>query len=406
MIRLLRNIYTVQLSRNSGAGAIPVAPPSQELSEEEKAFNKAYKELYDAQNVIPANPKEAQKKQEALQAALEANGKANLKKNKKIASDLSNKSKKEKVLWINNMISDVKSQIDLLKKGLEEFYKSSSTAPAITEIVKKDVKEPGQANSGELVATNYAGADDQYADAKFGIPRNGVATSQTNGVEPSKWTKISLSVSASSQSSSRESSSSSTSASASASGWWWSASASFNHSEASMKASNATSNCNVDIKFEALLVTIDRAWLHGELFTDPELNTSADVAISPGALDLHKLIDQKNEKALAKYPHFPSYPTSFIVASNVELEFRGDTTALEEAVESSHTDAQVKIGYGPFSLSGSHSQDKSSAKTKMETTATGTRITLEAPAIIGWVSQLVPQLPRPKGSNFLVGPMI
>lgn len=161
----------------------------------------------------------------------------------------------------------------------------------------------------------------------------------------------------------------------------------------------------MDIKFEALLVTIDRAWLHGELFSDPELNTGDDVKLSPGALDLHKLIDQKNDKALANYPYFPSYPTAFIVASNVELEFRGDTSSLEEAVESSHTDAQVKVGYGPFSLSGSHSQDKSSAKTKMETTATGTRITLEAPAIIGWVSQLVPQLPRPKGGSSLLGPM-
>jgi hypothetical protein len=161
----------------------------------------------------------------------------------------------------------------------------------------------------------------------------------------------------------------------------------------------------VDVKFEALLVTIDRAWLHGELFSDPELNTSPDVHLSPGALTLHKYIDQKNSDALSKYPYFPSYPTAFIVAANVQLEFRGDTTALEEAVEASHTDAQAKVGWGPFSLSASHSQDKSSAKTKMETTATGTRITLEAPAIIGWVSQLVPQLPRTKGTNFLAGPM-
>lgn len=152
-------------------------------------------------------------------------------------------------------------------------------------------------------------------------------------------------------------------------------------------------------------MTIDRAWLHGELFSDPELNTGDGVKLSPGAPDLHKLIDQKNDKALADYPYFPSYCTAFVVASNVELEFRGNTAALEEAVESSHTDAQVKVGYGPFSLSASHSQDKSKANTKMETTATGTRITLEAPAIIGWVSQLVPKLPRPKGENSLVGPL-
>ncbi|CAF3445430.1 unnamed protein product [Fusarium graminearum] len=365
----------------------------------------AYKDLYDEQNNTPPDRKKIQEKQNALQVALDANGKANMENNKQIASDLSKGSKKEKLLWINTMIADVEGQVKLLEKGLEDFFKASAASPAITDVIKRDVKDPGQEEKGELVSTQYAEADGQYADPKFNIPRNGVAVAQQNKVEPSKWTKITLSVSSSSQSSSTETFSSSTSASASASGWWWSASASVNHSEASMKASQATSNCAVDIKFEALLVTIDRAWLHGELFSDPELNTGDDVKLSPGALDLHKLIDQKNDKALANYPYFPSYPTAFIVASNVELEFRGDTSSLEEAVESSHTDAQVKVGYGPFSLSGSHSQDKSSAKTKMETTATGTRITLEAPAIIGWVSQLVPQLPRPKGGSSLLGPM-
>ncbi|CAG1965212.1 unnamed protein product [Fusarium graminearum] len=364
---------------------------TQRVVDPEGKLATAYKDLYDEQNNTPPDRKKIQEKQNALQAALDANGKANMENNKQIASDLSKGSKKEKLLWINSMIADVESQVKLLEKGLEDFFKASTSCPAIIDVIKRDVKDPGQEEKGELVSTQYAEADGQYADPKFNIPRNGVA--------------ITLSVSSSSQSSSTETFSSSTSASASASGWWWSASASVNHSEASMKASQATSNCAVDIKFEALLVTIDRAWLHGELFSDPELNTGDDVKLSPGALDLHKLIDQKNDKALANYPYFPSYPTAFIVASNVELEFRGDTSSLEEAVESSHTDAQVKVGYGPFSLSGSHSQDKSSAKTKMETTATGTRITLEAPAIIGWVSQLVPQLPRPKGGSSLLGPM-
>ncbi|SCO92498.1 uncharacterized protein FRV6_16626 [Fusarium oxysporum] len=391
---------------NNQAVAETPGAVTKRIVDPEGKLTAAYKALYVEQNKIPPNREEIQKKQNELQEALDANGKANMENNKQIASDLSNKSKKEKVLWINSMIADVESQVKLLEKGLEDFYKASTSSPAITDVIKRDVKDPGQEEKGQIVSTQYAEADGQYADPKFNIPRNGVAVAQPNKAEPSKWTKITLSVSSSSQSSSKETFSSSTSASASASGWWWSASASFNHSEASMKASQATSNCAVDIKFEALLVTIDRAWLHGELFSDPELNTGDDVKLSPGALDLHKLIDQKNDKALSNYPYFPSYPTAFIVASNVELEFRGDTSALEEAVESSHTDAQVKIGYGPFSLSGSHSQDKSSAKTKMETTATGTRITLEAPSIIGWISQLVPQLPRPKGGSSLIGPMV
>ena len=169
-------------------------------------------------------------------------------------------------------------------------------------------------------------------------------------------------------------------------------------------ASSSAASCNVDISFEALLVTIDRAWLHGELFADPELNTGNDVALSPGEGLLQEYINKKDAASLEKYGYFPSYPTSFIVASNVELEFRGDTTHLEEAVESSSFDANLKVGYGPFSLGASHKQERGSAKTKMETTASGTRISLEAPAIIGWVSTLLPELPRRRGGNSLVQP--
>lgn len=124
----------------------------------------AYKDLYDAQNAIPPNSDTTRKKQDALQVALEANSKANLENNKSIASDLSKNSKKEKILWINAMITDVTSQIELLKKGLEAFYKASTSAPAITEVVKKDVKDPGQAKGGELVSTQYAEAGGQFAD--------------------------------------------------------------------------------------------------------------------------------------------------------------------------------------------------------------------------------------------------
>lgn len=49
----------------------------------------------------------------------------------------------------------------------------------------------------------------------------------------------------------------------------------------------------------------------------------------------------------------------------------GDTPALESAVSSSSTSANFSVGWGPFSVSGSHSSSKSESKTKMESTATG-----------------------------------
>jgi len=172
-------------------------------------------------------------------------------------------------------------------------------------------------------------------------------------------------------------------------------------------ASESAANCDVEISFDALLVTIGRSWLHGELFADQELNVAPDVKLSPGWDELKAAIERKDSAQLGQYSYFPSYPTAFIVAANVQLEFRGDTTHLESAIESSSFDSNVKVGYGPFSLSASHKQDKSSAKTKMETTATGTRISLEAPAIIGWVTTMLPQLPRPRDrKNTLVQPFV
>ena len=75
-------------------------------------------------------------------------------------------------------------------------------------------------------------------------------------------------------------------------------------------------------------------------------------------------------------PRRPSLVTRFsipkLVANYVGLsQFSGDTTSLESAVEASSTEANLSVGYGPFAVSGSHKQSKSSSKTKMESTATG-----------------------------------
>ena len=101
---------------------------------------------------------------------------------------------------------------------------------------------------------------------------------------------------------------------------------------------------------------------------------------------------EKEEAPVGYYQQFSSYPTAFVVAADVELgvsllpylrehlsdipltiniKFSGDTTQLESAVSASSTSANLSVGYGPFALSGSHSQSKSSNKTKMQSTATG-----------------------------------
>ncbi|UPK92186.1 hypothetical protein LCI18_003121 [Fusarium solani-melongenae] len=383
---------------------------------EDKKLKEAYQALYAAQAaekpVEPANTTtpttpadnttngtvpakvDLQTAQQNLQAALQAQAQANLKDNKKNVVAMQKTSMVDKVNWITRMINDAKGQLQLLNDRLKEFEKSNVAVPAIQDLTKSE--EDGK----ELVRTNYMDADERWADPRFLIERNGTGPGQPK--EPSKWTKINVSISASSQETSKESQSSSSALSASGSSGLFSASGGFSYSQASSKASQAAASCDVDISFEALLVTINRSWLHGELFADSELNVGPDVALSPGPHDLHTYINNKDSKGLEKYSYFPSYPTAFIIASNVELEFRGDTTNLEEAIDSSSFDANLKVGYGPFSLGASHKQDSASAKTKMETTATGTRISLEAPAIIGWVSTMLPPLPRSKGKNTLI----
>ncbi|KAJ7089120.1 hypothetical protein C8R44DRAFT_892496 [Mycena epipterygia] len=65
---------------------------------------------------------------------------------------------------------------------------------------------------------------------------------------------------------------------------------------------------------------------------------------------------------------------------------------------SSSTSASLSVGYGPFSASasGSYSKSKTEASSKCETTASGCRITIKSPQIVGWISQMVPALPRLK----------
>jgi len=101
-----------------------------------------------------------------LQEALVKSSGENLKENKKIAADLTNLSKVQKINWINNMITDTKSQIRALQDKLNEHAKASVQAPAITEIVISQVNEQGSSNPKELVATKYSDADDKWADPR------------------------------------------------------------------------------------------------------------------------------------------------------------------------------------------------------------------------------------------------
>ncbi|KKO98960.1 hypothetical protein THAR02_08924 [Trichoderma harzianum] len=211
---------------------------------------------------------------------------------------------------------------------------------------------------------------------------------------PDPWTKISCKVSAKTDNKVTNTSQSASAIAAKAGWGFFSASASASHSESSSEAMQQMSNLDVEISMSCMVVEIERPWLHAELFADAELD-SGSFEISPGEDALKEAF--QNEKNLeGKYQQFSSFPTAFVVAADVELSFSGDTTKLESAVSASSTSANISVGYGPFALSGSHSSSKSKSRTKMDSTATGCKISVQAPQIVGWIQTLLPQLPKPK----------
>jgi hypothetical protein len=47
-------------------------------------------------------------------------------------------------------------------------------------------------------------------------------------------------------------------------------------------------------------------------------------------------------------------------------------------------------------------EQASSQNVQIETTATGCKIKFGSPQIVGWVSQILPELPHPEGTNPMV----
>ncbi|KAF5987559.1 hypothetical protein FBULB1_1948 [Fusarium bulbicola] len=144
-------------------------------------------------------------------------------------------------------------------------------------------------------------------------------------------------------------------------------------------------SCDVSISFSALVVTIHRPWLHSELFSDTDLELQRGINVSPGPSRIHDMIEEREDEKSGEWV-FPTYPTSFIIAADTTVEFKGESKAIEEFWKA---DGQV-VGYGPWSVSGSAAAEQ----TRVESTLTGCKISFGAPQIIGWLNQTVPPLPR------------
>ncbi|PTB62270.1 hypothetical protein BBK36DRAFT_1163305 [Trichoderma citrinoviride] len=304
--------------------------------------------------------------------------------------DTQNANKDKAGQWLGARISQLEADIADLK---EQLGVARGAEQAQAQLLALPV-----VNGNGIVVTD----DEARADPSIKSPRkpdiedldNEETWRNRTDDGPDPWTKISCKVSAKANLA-ETSTSQSASAVAAKAGWgWWSASASATHAESSSEAMQQMSNLDVEISMSCMVVEIERPWLHAELFADAELD-SGNFKVSPGEDALKKAFEQ--EQTLdGEYQQFSSFPTAFVVAADVELSFSGDTTKLESAVSASSTSANLSVGYGPFAVSGSHNSSKSKSRTKMESTATGCKISVQAPQIVGWVQTLLPQLPKPK----------
>lgn len=273
----------------------------------------------------------------------------------------------------------------------------------------------GEADDGNT-GVEIAGADATQPAAIFSDDSTGNNPSTADAdAQPKKadpWTTITASFKAADQSQTTDQSSWGASFSAGATFGLWSAGGNYAHEEGKKDSVSDMASCDVSITFSAMVVNIDRPWLYGELFNDFDLDVANDVLISPGAQALKTMMQQQansnsttaqNATAyLAQYSNFPAYPTSFLIAADTTIEFTGNTSHIENHFSSKSNSGGLSVGYGPFHVESSFHQASSHSNFQMQSTATGVKLCFGAPQVIGWVSQILPELPRKSGYEPMV----
>ena len=91
----------------------------------------------------------------------------------------------------------------------------------------------------------------------------------------------------------------------------------------------------------------------------------------------------------------PQYVTGLLLSRNVVLEFSGidiqqSTSAIRESYSSS---ASASGGFGLWSASFSFNHGRSHSTARMESTATGLRVSVPGAQVIGYYTQIVPKFP-------------
>lgn len=164
-------------------------------------------------------------------------------------------------------------------------------------------------------------------------------------------------------------------------------------SSATVKNDSLEDHTEIRIGFKAAKVDINREWLNPGIFKATDImSRMTKQQISKGAMAF--AADNKPDWSKAGDINsclFPAFPTAFIVAKDVVIEFsvsQSMTKAVHEI-----TDQKSSGGGGFFCFSAAKSTSNRSDVSSMNTESQGTnfRISIPSPQILAWYQQLVPE---------------
>ncbi|KAF4946128.1 hypothetical protein FGADI_11406 [Fusarium gaditjirri] len=216
------------------------------------------------------------------------------------------------------------------------------------------------------------------------------------------WTQIDFTVSSQTTDHKQEEHGISGAFHAEAQTWFASVKAESSFSKHNKEVTDFMSGSTVSGSFSAMVVNIKRPWLHAELFQDFDIDIPAGTFLSPGAKAIKYWVESGDNEfgkyVRTNYGKFPAYPTAFIVAADANLSFKNEKSDGKDILNVLQTDSSVEASFGCWSFSGGAGAkvktDDKSASQHMEVKNGALNISFQAPQIIGWVSEVLPELPR------------
>jgi hypothetical protein len=140
-------------------------------------------------------------------------------------------------------------------------------------------------------------------------------------------------------------------------------------------------------EFEYLRVKIARPWLVPDVFGYRFWTWSSSFASSTS----YPLL---SDGAMPPTGTLPMYPLEMLVVRNVKLTANFSQT--DNSVVTSHMQAGMDMGFGPFSISGSYTEN--SSQVNVSGVQNGATIEIDQPQIIAFLCSMTPQCPNPDPS--------